>query len=117
LSPTLHAALFGRCPRCGKGKLFDGYLAVAPRCNACDQDFALFDPGDGPAVFVVLIVGTIVCVAALVVEFTYQPPFWVHALLWVPLTTALTFGLLRLIKSLLLVLQFKHSAGEGRLSK
>jgi uncharacterized protein (DUF983 family) len=117
VNPTLRAALFGRCPRCGNGKLFDGYLTVAPRCAACGQDYAMFDPGDGPAVFVVLIVGTIVCGAALYVEFTFQPPYWVHAVLWLPLITALTFGLLRLMKSLLLVLQYKHKAGEGRVTK
>ncbi len=114
---TIRTAFLGLCPRCGKGKLFDGYLSIAKQCNACGQDFSLFDPGDGPAVFVVLIVGAIVCGAALYVEFTYQPPYWVHAVLWIPLITVLTFGLLRLAKSLLLVLQYKHKAGEGRVTK
>ncbi len=114
---TLRQSLLGLCPRCGKGKLFDGYLTVAPCCKACGQDYTAFDPGDGPAVFVVLIVGAIVCGAALFVEFTYQPPYWVHAVLWFPLVSALTFGLLRLMKALLLVLQYKHKAGEGRVTK
>lgn len=113
---VLREVLLGLCPRCGKGKLFDGYLTVARQCSACGQDFTGFDPGDGPAVFVVLIVGTIVCGAALYVEFTFQPPYWVHAVLWFPLITALTFGLLRLMKSLLLVLQYKNKAGEGRIT-
>lgn len=112
-----HAAFLGLCPRCGKGKLFDGYLKVAARCGHCDLDYAMFDAGDGPAVFVILIVGAIVCAGALFVEFTFHPPYWVHAVLWIPVTSVLTFGLLRLAKSLLLVLQYKNRAGEGRLSE
>ena len=113
---VLQAALFGLCPRCGKGKLFDGYLKVAPRCASCGLDYAMFDAGDGPAVFVILIVGAIVAGAALYVEFTFHPPYWVHAVLWLPLIAILTFTFLRLAKSLLLVLQYKHRAGEGRLA-
>lgn len=111
---AFHAALFGRCPRCGKGPLFAGYLALQPKCQACGLDYSVFDPGDGPAVFVILIVGAIVAGAALYVEFTFQPPYWVHALLWVPTIAILTFTLLRLAKALLVVLQYKHQAQEGR---
>ena len=109
------AALLGRCPRCGQGPLFDGYLQVSKSCTACGLDYANFDAGDGPAVFVILIVGAIVTVSALVVEVVYQPPYWVHAVLWVPLIIVLSVALLRLAKALLLVLQYKHKAGEGRL--
>ena len=116
MSGTAHAALLGRCPRCGEGKLFDGYLTVAPRCAHCGLDYAMFDAGDGPAVFVVLIVGAIVCAGALYVEFTFSPPYWVHAVLWIPTICILTFGFLRLMKSLLLVLQYKNKAGEGKLT-
>jgi uncharacterized protein (DUF983 family) len=77
----------------------------------------VFDAGDGPAVFAILIVGAIVAGGALFVEFRYQPPYWLHAVLWVPLICILTFVLLRLIKSLLLVLQYTHQAGEGRIEK
>ena len=76
--------------------------------------YAMFDAGDGPAVFVVLIVGAIVCAGALYVEFTFSPPYWVHAVLWVPLIVILSLTFLRLSKSTLLVLQYKHKAGEGR---
>lgn len=112
---TAKAALLGRCPRCGGASLFDGYLKVAPACRACGLDYAVFDAGDGPAVFVILIVGAIVAGSALFVEVAYQPPYWVHAALWIPLICVLSFVLLRLVKSLLLVLQYKHKAGEGRL--
>ena len=97
--------------------MFDGYLSVAESCTSCGLDYAMFDAGDGPAVFVILIVGGIVCAGALYVEFTFHPPYWVHAVLWIPAVAILTFGLLRLAKSLLLVLQYKHKAGEGRLEE
>jgi len=114
---VLPLALFGKCPRCGKGRLFDGYLKVAKSCGECGLDYAMFDAGDGPAVFVILIVGAIVAGGALYVEFTYQPPYWVHAVIWLPTIAILTFTLLRLAKALLLVLQYKHRAGEGRLAE
>jgi uncharacterized protein (DUF983 family) len=114
---TLRAAVLGLCPRCGKGKLFKGYLTVAPRCAPCGLDYSGFDAGDGPAVFVILIVGAIVAGGALIVEVNFQPPYWVHAAIWLPATVILTFVLLRLAKALLLVLQYKHQAREGRLSQ
>ncbi|MBU6444169.1 MAG: DUF983 domain-containing protein [Alphaproteobacteria bacterium] len=114
---TFSAAFTGRCPRCGKGALFAGYLTLAPSCSACRLDYSGFDPGDGPAVFVVLIVGAIVAGGALYVEFTYQPPYWVHAVIWIPAILILSFSFLRLAKSLLVVLQYKHQAREGRLVK
>ena len=109
------AALLGRCPRCGKGSLFKGYLNIACGCGACGLDYAAFDVGDGPAVFVILIVGAIVAGSALVVEVKYQPPYWLHAVIWLPLILVLSFAMLRLVKSLLLVLQYRHRAGEGKL--
>jgi len=112
---TIKAALLGRCPRCGEGSLFAGYLNVAPRCTRCDLDYASFDPGDGPAVFVILIVGFLVAGGALIVEVTFQPPYWVHAIIWLPAIFVLAFCFLRLVKSALLVLQYKHRAGEARL--
>ena len=112
---TLRAALLGRCPRCGDGSLFTGYLNVAPSCARCGLDYAAFDAGDGPAVFVILIVGFLVAGGALIVEVTFQPPYWVHAVIWLPTILILAFGFLRLVKSTLLVLQYKHRAGEARL--
>ena len=80
-----HARARCRCPRCGKGKLFDGFLTLAPRCEACGLDYSFVDAGDGPAVFVMFIAGFIVVGSALVVEVMYEPPYWVHAVLWLPL--------------------------------
>jgi uncharacterized protein (DUF983 family) len=103
-----------RCPRCGKGKLYAGFLALRPSCEACGLDYAFIDAGDGPAVFIILIAGAIVVGSALIVEVKYQPPFWVHAALWLPLTLAVTLWPLRAMKSLLIALQFHHKAAEGR---
>ena len=113
---TAKAILRGLCPRCGQGPLFEGYIGLRKQCPACGLDYAMFDAGDGPMVFGILIVGAIVCGLALWVEFTFQPPLWVHAVLWLPLVCILTAIFLRLSKSALLVLQYKHKAGEGRLN-
>ena len=107
--------LRGRCPACGKGRLFQGFLALRPRCENCGLDFSFADAGDGPAVFVILIGGAIVVFAALMTEVAYQPPYWVHAALWVPLILIVTLLPLRLIKGLLIALQYHHKAAEGRL--
>ncbi len=84
-------------------------------CSVCGQDFKAFDVGDGAAALVILVVGAIVCGLALWTEFTFQPPLWVHAVLWAPLIALLTVVFLRLTKSALLVLQYRHKAGEGRM--
>jgi uncharacterized protein (DUF983 family) len=112
---TFKAIFLGLCPRCGQGPLFDGYIAVKKQCPACALDYSIFDAGDGPAVFGILIVGAIVCALALWTEFTFEPPLWVHAVLWIPLICILTAGFLRLSKSALLVLQYRNKAGEGRI--
>lgn len=109
------AGLRGRCPRCGEGRLFSGFLTVAPRCTSCDLDYAFIDSGDGPAVFVILIIGFIVVGLALWLEVTVGPPLWVHFLLWLPLTLILSLPLLRSLKGLMIALQYKHRASEGRL--
>jgi uncharacterized protein (DUF983 family) len=109
------AGLRGRCPRCGEGRMFAGYLDLAPRCERCGLDYSFANAGDGPAVFVILIVGFIVVGGALVVEMLWRPPYWLHAAMWLPLLIALTLGLLRPLKGLLVALQYHHKAGEGRL--
>src|ERR1051325_11421243 len=103
LSPV-RAGLGCRCPRCGRGRLFQGFLGLRPRCEVCGLDYAFADAGDGPAVFVILIAGFIVVGCALVVEVLYQPPFWLHALLWLPLILATTLLPLRPMKGLMIAL-------------
>ena len=104
-----------KCPRCGKGSIYAGFLTLRPRCEACGLDFAFMDSGDGPAIFIIMIAGAIVVAAALIVEVKYQPPLWLHAALWLPLTVATTLLPLRSMKSLLIALQYHHKAAEGRL--
>lgn len=111
------AGLMARCPRCGQGKLFQGFLTLRPSCTRCGLDYGFADAGDGPAIFAILIGGFIVVGAALVVEALYRPPYWAHALLWVPLIFLVTLGPLRLIKGVLVALQFHHKAEEGRLER
>src|SRR5262245_60764121 len=99
VSPFI-AGLSCKCPRCGQGKLFAGFLTLAPRCEACRLDYAFIDAGDGPAIFIIMIAGFIVVGAALIVEIKYQPPIWVHVALWLPLTAATTLLPLRSMKAL-----------------
>jgi len=115
LSTTVLRGVACKCPRCGRGKLFEGFLSLRPSCSACGLDYAFIDAGDGPAVFIILIAGFIVVFCALIVEVIYQPPFWLHAVLWVPLVLLTTLAPLRSMKSLLIALQFHHKAQEGRL--
>jgi len=107
--------LAGRCPRCGKGHLFQGFLTLRSRCESCGLDYGFADSGDGPAVFVILLGGGVVVFAALITEAVYQPPYWVHAALWLPLILLVTLAPLRLIKGLLIALQYHHKAAEGRI--
>ncbi len=116
LATTLKAGVLSRCPRCGSGKLFSGYLKIAPRCGVCKLDFGFADSGDGPAVFIILIAGFLVMAAALIVEVMYRPPYWVHAMLWLPLTAVLCLGLLRPFKATLIALQYRHRAEEGKIA-
>ena len=113
----IRAGLMGRCPRCGEGRLFSGYLTVAKRCEACGLDYAFADSGDGPAVFVILIIGFIVVGLALWAEVSFSPPLWVHFLLWIPLTLVLSLAALRLFKGVLITLQYRNRAQEGRLEQ
>src|SRR3954452_12144101 len=118
LPSVLQSAMRGlacKCPRCGKGKLYAGFLTLRPACENCGLDYAFIDSGDGPAVFIIMIAGAIVVGCALIVEIKSQPPFWLHAALWLPLILATTLLPLRSMKALLIALQFHHKAAEGRL--
>jgi len=114
LSSAIIAGLSSACPRCGRGKLFHGFLALRPRCDVCGLDYSFADSGDGPAVFIILFAGFIVVFAALITEVIYRPPLWMHAALWLPLILIVTLGPLRPTKGLLIALQYHHRAAEGR---
>lgn len=114
-SPSIvEVGLKGLCPRCGASTLFAGFIRFADRCRACGLQFSAFNVGDGPAAFLTLIVGTIVCIGAITLELTVHPPFWVHVVLWVPLTLAMTMGMLRIAKAMLIASEYRNRAGEGR---
>ena len=112
---TARAALFGLCPRCGAPGLFDGLVRFSARCRACGLDFAGFNVGDGPAAFLTLIIGALVTGLALWLEVTVHPPFWLHVLLWVPITAGAVVWGLRAGKAALLGAEYRRGAGEGRL--
>jgi uncharacterized protein (DUF983 family) len=114
LSGAAAAGLACACPRCGQGRLFAGFLKLQPRCECCGLDYGFADSGDGPAVFIMFLAGAIVVGAALVTEILFQPPYWVHAALWLPLIVLVTLGPLRPMKGLMIVLQYHHKAAESR---
>jgi len=107
----------GLCPRCGQGKLFDGFLTVKPVCASCDLDYRFADSGDGPVVFVILIVGFVVVGAALWTEINFNPPLWLHFLLWIPLAIAFSLGLTRMLKGILINLQYRNNARPGEIDR
>ena len=112
----LSGALTGRCPRCKSKTLFAGWVRFADRCRACDLVFSSFNVGDGPAAFLILVIGAVLTVAALVTDGAFAPPWWAH-LVWVPIGIAMTIVGLRLAKALLLTQEYVHRAREGRIAE
>lgn len=102
----------GRCPRCGRGALFDGFLRIADRCSSCGLGFGGHDVGDGAIVFVILILGFAVVGAALAVELLYQPPLWLHVVLWAPTILGGSLALLRPAKGIMVALQYRFRSTE-----
>ena len=110
----LAVAIAGECPRCGEQSLFAGSVRFAHKCRKCGLDFDSFNVGDGPAAFLILIVGAIVVAGAITLELAAEPPFWVH-FIWIPVSAALTTGGLRIAKAWLLGQEYRHRAREGRI--
>jgi len=113
---SLKAAIAGDCPGCGTHTLFKGWVSFAGKCRACGLDFSSFNVGDGPAAFLIFIVGTITVVSALIVDGAFSPPWWVH-LVWLPVAGVLTIGGLRISKAWLLAQEYRHRAREGRIAE
>lgn len=107
------AALLGLCPDCSEPTMFDGVLAFSPRCEGCGLDYSRFNVGDGPVALVTLLVGAITVGLAMWLQLSVEPPWWVHALLWIPITVALVVGGLRITKGLLLVTEYRNDAREA----
>lgn len=112
---AISTGLACRCPRCGDGHLFHGFITVAPRCEVCDLDFGFANSGDGPAVFVTLLAGFLVLGIALAIDMAYEPPLWVYIVFFLPLAVLICLGMLRPLKSLLIALQYQNKAAPGRL--
>lgn len=111
---ALKTGIAGKCPRCGRGRLFAGYLTVAKSCSSCGLSFEFADGGDGAAWFVMLFVCIVGVGSILGIEVAYAPPFWVHVLIAIPLLIILPMVLLRPVKGVLLCQQWKTGAGDGR---
>ena len=110
-----HVALGCRCPRCGRGSLFQGLLTIRPACNACGLNLRAYDTGDGAASGLILLLGAAVVGMVLWVEFSFSPPAWVHAVLWPAVIIPLAIGLTRPLKAALVVQQYRHRASEMEL--
>ena len=106
--PIVLAGLFCRCPRCGRGALFEGYLKIAPSCRVCGLSFAGQDTGDGPAFFIILPLSIVTCVLALLVEVKLEPPMWVHMTVWPLFIAGVVGGLLRPVKATMVALQYRY---------
>ncbi len=113
----LDAGIGGRCPRCGAAGLFDGVARFAPMCRACELDYSAFNVGDGPAAFLTLGVGTLVTLVAIWVELAFAPSLWLHLALWPALTLLSVVGSLRVAKGMLLALEYRNAAREGRIAE
>lgn len=110
--PPTKAGLRCRCPRCGRGPLFKGLLTVSDRCTDCNFDLSVHDSGDGPAVFVIFILGFLIVPLALWLEAAMAPPTWVHLGLWPPVIIGLAILLLRPIKATLVAYHFQNLRHE-----
>ncbi len=106
------SALACRCPRCGQGRLFVGFLNTVPVCAICGLEIAKHDSGDGPAVFLIFLLGAVIVPLAVWTDFAFSPPFWLHALIWMPVTLGVTVGLLRPAKALVIILQYRHRRAD-----
>lgn len=114
--PPLSTGLACKCPRCGQGKLFNGFLTLAPSCDACGLSYDFADAGDGPAVFIMLFCGFAIVGFALWLELTYEPAMWLHLVTTLPFAVVLCLAPLRPMKGLMIALQYVHKAEEGKLS-
>ena len=112
--PVWRAALFGLCPECGAPTLFDGPVKFRAKCDSCGLDYGRYNVGDGPAAFLTLIIGALLIAVALTLDAVVRPPFWVHVVLWVPLTAAAVVYGLRVGKGALMASEHQRQAAEGR---
>jgi uncharacterized protein (DUF983 family) len=116
LFPALLRGLMCRCPRCGVGPLFTGFIKVRDRCPNCGEPMLHHRADDMPPYVVTFIVGHVIVGLMLTVEVEYAPPMWLHAALWLPLTILMCVALLRPVKGAIVAYQWSyrmHGFGEG----
>lgn len=116
MKEALRKALACKCPKCGEGNLYPSTfdLTLNKECGTCGLDLAKNDSADGPAVFLIFILGFFLVPLALGFEFLVHPPLWVHALLWLVVALALTLGSLKPLKAFIIALQYKHRPGDWK---
>lgn len=113
-APAIRTAFACKCPRCGQGDLFPaGFnLTLVPACSHCGLNLEKNDSADGPAVFLIFLLGFLLVPLALAFETLFAPPLWVHAVLWGATALGLTIGLLRPLKAYVIALQYRHRPGD-----
>ncbi|TWF54960.1 DUF983 domain-containing protein [Neorhizobium alkalisoli] len=116
LSPY-KTGVHGKCPRCGQGHLFDGFLKMRPSCEVCGLDYSFADPADGPAFFVICFACVPAVALAVWIEVTFQPPFWVHLLVSLPFLLLTCILPLRPLKGWLVASQYFYKAEQGKLDR
>lgn len=109
----MRAALFGLCPQCGCKTLFAGLGRFAHQCDHCGLNYDSFNVGDGPAALLVMAIGAVIIVLALILDSAFRPPFWVHVVIWVPFTAALTVVTLRMAKAALMAAEYRSRTNEA----
>jgi uncharacterized protein (DUF983 family) len=108
LWPALLRGFRGRCPNCGRGRIFRAFLKVADRCSICHEALHHHRADDAPAYFVIVIVGHMVVPVALAIELAYRPPYWIQLAFWLPATLALALLLLQPVKGAIVALQWAY---------
>ncbi len=102
------------CPRCGKGRMFSGFLTIAPECSRCGLNYGFADPADGPAFFVMTGVGVVVIAAWTTWVIAAQPPMWAQFAAVFPALIVGCLATLRPVKAWLVAEQYHHKAEEAR---
>ncbi|MGB1540030.1 MAG: DUF983 domain-containing protein [Rickettsiales bacterium] len=106
------SGVLGHCPRCGKTSMFKGWLSLYEHCPQCNLPLGEYEKGDGPAFFAITIIGALACLFAAIVELRYQPPYWIHAVLWLPFIVIGSLIILRLAKAIIVALHYEHLSKE-----
>jgi uncharacterized protein (DUF983 family) len=115
--PPIQTGIRGRCPRCGIGRLFDGFIKLRDRCEHCGLDFSYADPADGPAFFVICFGCIPAVIFTLWIQLHFDPPIWVHFATSLPFLLLTCILPLRPLKGWLVCSQYFFKAGEGRLAQ